>query len=74
MRSGFRTIFLLLLGVIWVAFYPNSPYIVTDFIHLSGVKYYFDNLGYSMNILLWYDFIMIALLILTGFLWVEYYF
>lgn len=63
-----RTILILLLGVIWVAFYPNSPYIVTDFIHLSGIHYYFTSIGYEMNFIIWYDFIMISLFVLTGFL------
>ena len=67
-RSVFRKIYLLFLGLIWVAVYPNCPYIITDYIHLSGIRYYISNIGYTMNFILWYDFIMISLFILTGFL------
>jgi Predicted membrane protein len=67
-RNIFRKLYLSILGVIWVIFYPNSPYTVTDFIHISGLSYYFNDIGYRMNFIIWYDFIMIALFILTGFL------
>ena len=35
------------LGVVWLAFLPNAPYLMTDFIHLEkqhGVPFWFDTL------------------------------
>lgn len=70
-REGSRKI-LWLLGGIWLFFYPNAPYIITDFIHLT-VKPYFafeSYVGCVMNedFMIWYDFIMIALFSWLGFL------
>lgn len=64
--SRFTSLFLL--SMVWIGFYPNAPYIITDFVHLSGIQYYLINVGYSMNAIIWYDFILVALFILTGFL------
>jgi uncharacterized membrane protein len=49
-RRRRRGVLLLVLGVLWLLFFPNAPYIATDFVHLEhdpGAPY-------------WYDAVMIA--------------
>jgi uncharacterized membrane protein len=49
-RRRRRGVLLVVLGVLWLLFFPNAPYIATDFVHLEqdpGAPY-------------WYDAVMIA--------------
>ena len=49
-RRRRRGVLLFVLGVLWLLFFPNAPYIATDFVHLEqdpGAPY-------------WYDAVMIA--------------
>ena len=46
------------LGVLWLLFFPNAPYLLTDFIHLQQ----------SQTTPLWYDALMLASFAWTGLL------
>ena len=47
------------LVIIWLAFLPNAPYIITDFVHLQHVS----------KIPMWYDYSLIFLTSITGLLY-----
>ena len=56
-RPGGRLI-ATLLSVLWLLFFPNAPYIVSDFVHL----------GPSRSVPLWYDGLMLSAFAGTGLL------
>ncbi len=58
------------LAFLWLLFYPNAPYIFTDFIHLINTPYIVvpNRLVTNREVLLWYD------LIVTGsFAWIGHF-
>jgi uncharacterized membrane protein len=57
-RRGMRTPSLAVLGALWLVFFPNAPYIVTDFVHLGR-----DPLSP-----LWFDGVTIGAFAATGLL------
>lgn len=66
-----NSLYIAVLGFIWLIFYPNAPYIVTDIIHLSIYDYYksvVNGLSYNSDLKVWYDFLMIMLFVFTGYI------
>jgi uncharacterized membrane protein len=49
-----------LLGLLWLLFYPNAPYILTDFIHVI------EDIRNLTSALLWYDIILHAAFAFIG--------
>lgn len=48
--------YLLMSGLVWLVFFPNAPYIVTDFIHLR----------WRHPVPIWYDIVLLAMAAWTG--------
>lgn len=53
---------IILLGLLWFIFYPNAPYILTDFIHIIRLPPYITNEMrlVTNNAIVWYDIVLNA--------------
>jgi len=52
-----------IIGFLWLVFYPNAPYMLTDFIHLSQYSFFGNS---SVNLAIWYDFFLISMFVILG--------
>lgn len=72
-KSKTETIKVLCLGLLWLFFFPNAPYMITDFIHLSGISFYsradsYAPVIYSTDIVSWIELVHIGLGVFLGIL------
>jgi uncharacterized membrane protein len=65
-RSRMKSFTVICTGALWMVFYPNTHYMITDFIHLRHINFGLLGTGYAMSYIVWYDFLMFCLLIFTG--------
>lgn len=51
----------------WLVFYPNTPYIITDFIHLSPYDFYGKGgMVFNNKLSMWYDFFLLTIFVIVG--------
>ncbi|PAB60424.1 DUF1361 domain-containing protein [Anaeromicrobium sediminis] len=66
-RKGDGNILGFLLGGVWLVFYPNAPYMITDLVHISKINFYKSG-GVNTNLNIWFDFLLNLIFISVGFL------
>ncbi|TXK72782.1 DUF1361 domain-containing protein [Paenibacillus sp. N3.4] len=63
----FHHALLVILGVVWLLFLPNAPYLITDLLHLTILKDNYVHKG-AVSFKYWYDFFVAFLFVWNGLL------
>lgn len=56
----------LLLGLVWLVFYPNAPYIITDFIHLNRTQFFDQTYRFLPDVDAWLGLLHLAVGVIAG--------
>lgn len=56
-------------GLVWFFFFPNAPYMLTDFIHIDHLKAMFIGGAYQPNPFIWANLVILIIGITIGTLW-----
>ncbi|SEF46763.1 DUF1361 domain-containing protein [Paenibacillus sp. UNC499MF] len=67
-RSRMGAVIIVVLGACWLLFYPNSPYIVTDLVHLTAMKGLYASDQGTFAFRYWYDLLVVVLFAWNGLL------
>lgn len=59
-RSRAKSFLVIMLGMAWLLFFPNSPYVITDLIHLTIMKHAYVDKG-KLTFEYWSDLIVILI-------------
>lgn len=60
----------IVIGILWILFFPNTFYLITDYIHLNNHSYVKLENGiyhFYYDFLMWFDFVLISLFAFLGY-------
>lgn len=69
-KSKIKYISKIIAGALWLLFFPNTFYLITDYIHLNNHSYIKLENGiyhFYYDFLMWFDFILISLFAFLGY-------